>query len=533
MIFSMQPTGTECGRSRPDRVWNKVIEPKIMSDKHPSLKINALSNWVALGVNMFIGLLLTPAIAAHLEEKRFGMWMLVYSIIGYFGLLRLGVGTGVLRYIPMYRGKGDTGKVSSIISTAMAFYLGVGVVIAAVSWFFAGSISGFFGGGQEFARLITLMGLAAAVGCPALIFSASIRGYEGFVYVNLITIVRAIIRGLALMTCIIFGWGLVAMGWALVLVNSVGLAGDWVMFRMCCKGASIRMSAVKFADLKMLFLFGLAIILAGVADILTYSTPKMIVGKVVSLEAVGLFGVAALLVSYYRNTIYAITRVFLPRFSYLSGSNSDKEIRRLFFRGTKYAAIFAGGIAALIWTVGPSFLRLWLNESFSQATPALIVLTTGAMVLLSHRMSIDLLYGLGKQNYIAAIGLIEGIAVVGISLTLSFKYGFTGIAIGVAVPLIVVRAIFQTKYVCKLMKVGFWQYYGLCILKPWVIAVGLSVIFRVIRAGSYAGNWLSLFIVGGVIGALYATIIYFLVLEQIDRLQINRSFSAPIKYVWK
>jgi hypothetical protein len=83
------------------------------------------------------------------------------------------------------------------------------------------------------------------------------------------------------------------------------------------------------------------------------------------------------------------------------------------------------------------------------------------------------------------------------------------------------------------MKVGFWQYYGLYILKPWLIAVGLSVIFRAIRAGSYAGNWLSLFIVGGVVGALYAAIIYFLVLEQPDRLQISRSFSAPIKYVWK
>jgi len=504
-----------------------------MSDKHPSLKINAFSNWVALGVNMVIGLLLTPAIAAHLEEKRFGMWMLVSSIVGYFGLLRLGIGTGVLSYIPMYRGKGDTGKVSSIISTAMAFYLCVGVVIVAISWFFAGSISGFFGGGQEFARLIRLVGLAVAVGCPAQIFDASIRGYEGFVYVNLITIGRAIIRALALMTCIIFGWGLVAMGWALILVSSVSLAGGWVTFRMYCRGASIRINAVKFADLRMLFFFGLAIILAGVADILTYSTPRMIVGRVISLEAVGLFGVAALLVSYYRNTIYAITRVFMPRFSYLSGSNSDKEIRRLFLRGTKYAAIFVGGIAALIWTVGPSFLRLWLNESFSQATPALIVLTAGAMVLLSHRMSIDLLYGLGKQNYIAAIGLIEGIAVVGISLALSFKYGLTGIAIGVAVPLIVVRAIFQTKYVCKLMKVGFWQYYGLCILKPWLIAVGLTVIFWVIRAGSYAGNWLSLFIAGGLVGVLYAGVIYFFVLEERDRSQIKLSFSAPIKYVWK
>jgi O-antigen/teichoic acid export membrane protein len=75
--------------------------------KQPSLKLNALSNWVALAAGVAISFFLTPAILAHLGESRFGMWMLVYSIAGYFGLLQLALGTGVYRYVPLFRGKGE------------------------------------------------------------------------------------------------------------------------------------------------------------------------------------------------------------------------------------------------------------------------------------------------------------------------------------------------------------------------------------------------------------------------------------------
>lgn len=489
--------------------------------KRPSLKLNALSNWGVLCVNIIIGLLLTPAIAKHLQDRRFGMWMLISSIVGYFGLLRLGFGTGVLRYVPVYRSKGDMNRVSSIISTAMVFYLIVGILIFSVSWFFSDFISNFFGGGQEFSRLIALLGLAAAIECPFLLFDSAIRGYEGFVYVNLVAVISAVTRALGLVTCIILGWGLVAMGWTLVFVSLVALAGGWIVFTICCKGAAIRFNTVNFSDLKMLFFFGLAIVLAGVADLLTYSTPRMIVGKVISLEAVGLFGVAALLVGNYRSTVYAITRVFMPRFSYLSGRDADQDIRRLFLKGTRFATVFAGLVATGIWTVGPSFVRLWMDKDFSPAVPALMILTGGAFVLLSHRMSIDLLYGLGRQNYIATIGVIEGFAVVVLSLLLSFKYGLSGVALGVAVPMIIVRAILQAKYVCRIINVSVWHFYSKCILRPWLVSIVIAVSMYLLGAGKYADGWISLFVVSSLIMFLYAVSTYTVAVESSEKKQIR------------
>ena len=41
--------------------------------RRPSLKINALSNWASLGVNIAIGFFLTPFIIRHLGKTGFGI----------------------------------------------------------------------------------------------------------------------------------------------------------------------------------------------------------------------------------------------------------------------------------------------------------------------------------------------------------------------------------------------------------------------------------------------------------------------------
>ncbi len=107
--------------------------------------------------------------------------------------------------------------------------------------------------------------------------------------------------------------------------------------------------------------------------------------------------------------------------------------------------IIVGAVALLLWSVGLAFLRLWIkNDNISQAVPALIILAAGTLVLLSHRISIDLLYGLGKLNALAVFAMIEGVFVLGFSLGLSYLYGMTGVALGVLVPLALVRGAVQT-----------------------------------------------------------------------------------------
>jgi O-antigen/teichoic acid export membrane protein len=162
-----------------------------------------------------------------------------------------------------------------------------------------------------------------------------------------------------------------------------------------------------------------------------------------------------------------------------------------------------------------------MGKNYELSVPTLMILTSGTFVLLSHRMSVDLLYGLGRQNFVAGIYSIESIAVFGLSLLLSFKYGLAGVALGVSVPMIIVRAVFQAKYVCKMINVSVRHYYARCILRPWAVSIALAVIASALRVNGYINSWVSFLLVSAIVTLVYGTVTYLAVIESSDKKQIN------------
>jgi len=57
-------------------------------DKVEILK-NVGSSWCALGVNVLVGIFLSPYILHRLGDEAFGLWVLIFSVTGYYGLFDL------------------------------------------------------------------------------------------------------------------------------------------------------------------------------------------------------------------------------------------------------------------------------------------------------------------------------------------------------------------------------------------------------------------------------------------------------------
>jgi len=58
----------------------------------PSIaQLECVEQFGGLAVSVAVGFFLTPAMLNHLGEKRFGIWTLASSLVGYFGLLEFGL----------------------------------------------------------------------------------------------------------------------------------------------------------------------------------------------------------------------------------------------------------------------------------------------------------------------------------------------------------------------------------------------------------------------------------------------------------
>lgn len=68
---------------------------------------NVGSSWTALGINVIVGVFLSPFILHRLGDAAFGIWVLIFSITGYYGLFDLGIRSSIVRYVSKYTATGD------------------------------------------------------------------------------------------------------------------------------------------------------------------------------------------------------------------------------------------------------------------------------------------------------------------------------------------------------------------------------------------------------------------------------------------
>src|ERR1700746_985234 len=97
-----------------------------------SLKIRALknvaSNWAGLAVNIGAGCFLSPFILHRLGDVAFGIWVLIFSLTGYYGIFDFGIRSSIVRYVSKFTATHDIEEVSGLINTAMFTYACVGAV---------------------------------------------------------------------------------------------------------------------------------------------------------------------------------------------------------------------------------------------------------------------------------------------------------------------------------------------------------------------------------------------------------------------
>ena len=60
---------------------------------------NVSSSWFSLGVDVVVGFLLYPFILHKLGDTASGIWVLIFTITGYYGLFDLGIRSSVVRYV--------------------------------------------------------------------------------------------------------------------------------------------------------------------------------------------------------------------------------------------------------------------------------------------------------------------------------------------------------------------------------------------------------------------------------------------------
>jgi O-antigen/teichoic acid export membrane protein len=438
---------------------------------------NVGSSWFALGVSILVGLFLSPYILHHLGDEAFGLWILIFSITGYYGLFDLGIRSSLVRYVAKYFASGEREELDRLISTAFFGYSGIGAIAIVITLIGSHFIASIFHVAPDFlytARwLLLIVGSSVALGFPIGVAGGILEGLQRFYSLNFISIGATLLRAVAIVISLRHGGGLLSV--AIITVSMpllAGIANAGVVFRIL--PVRLRFANLSRNSIRNIASYSGSTFIILVSVRLRFKTDAMIIGKFLSSAAITQFTIGARLVDYAGDVVSGLAQVFVPMSSRSDATGDAAGLRKIFVAGNRACALIIFPIAAILIILGKSLIEAWVGLRYvASSYPVLLVLVIPSTLMLAQSASNRVLFGMARHRTLAIVTLIEGSANVFLSIFLVRRFGILGDAAGTAIPLLCTTIFFLPRHLCRLLNLRISIYLREAFLLPVVLCAPL------------------------------------------------------------
>lgn len=458
-------------------------------------KAGVLLSYVNLVVGTVIPFFYTPIMLDILGQSEYGLYSLSQSITGYLSLLSMGLGAAIIRYLTKYRMEGNVDATKRLLGLFFVLYSIVSCLVCVVSAGLAFFADVFFAEGltaEEISKLrILILLLAGQVVFSMLMttFTSLITAYERFVFIKVMAILGTIAIPIINLCVLYLGQGSVGMAVAALIFQ--GLCG--LAYFLYCK---IKLKIVPcFKKMPLDLLKELAgycffVLLSSLADLLYWSTDKVLIGATLGTAAVAVYNVGGVFTSIMQNMASAMSQVFTPRVMMMASQEdqSMEMISEMMIRVGRLLFYVVSFILAGYAVFGQRFIQYWAGDGYEKAY-FVALLTMGPLAIPQiQSVAFSTLAAQNKHRFRAVMYVvIAAINVVSTWLILR-HFGIIGAAVCTALAYLLGTGIILNIYyyrVIKLDVVSFWKNIAKISIVPVVMMLsGWFVYNRFIRSES-------------------------------------------------
>jgi O-antigen/teichoic acid export membrane protein len=454
---------------------------------------NVGSSWFSLGVNILVGIFLSPFILHHLGDTAFGIWVLIFSVTGYYGLFDLGIRSSVVRYVSTFKAVDDMNGMARLINTSLVTYTAIGLVTMVVTFFGSAFVNVLFKIPPDLittARWLFLMvGASVALGFPAGVFGGILEGLQRFYWVNVTNLASTLVRALLIVIALRHGYGLLMVAFitmALPLLSSVVRA--FIVTRIL--PLQFGWKYVDRGSLREIAHYSGVSFVLMIAYKLRFKTDEIIIGAMLPVAAITYFSIGGRLVDYASDVVASLAQIFVPMSGESDARGENDRLRRIFVAGNRACALIIFPIAAILIILGKSVIEAWVGKQYiTQSYPVLLALLIPSTFFLAQAASPRILYGMAKHRTLAWITSMESVANIILSVALIRPLGIFGDALGTAIPLTLTTLYFLPRHLCRTLNVRITTYlreaYGLPLLLCAPTVVALLLVRRWFYAHTY------------------------------------------------
>jgi O-antigen/teichoic acid export membrane protein len=485
-----------------------------------------VSTWAGLIVNGIVALFLTRVLVHGLGSFYYGLWVLVSSVLDYYGLLDMGMRYSMQRFVAHYGGADQRQALNETFMTGMSMVACLALLVfflCAALLFFLPGFFGLHGHARLLFRiLLVIQSASVALGLPGRIMGAYLCGLHRFDLYNGAGIVYGLARGIVFFTVIHMGGRVVAIGVSQLLIAGFMFLLNAYFVRVADPQLSVRWSHTSWARIKELVQFSFFVFFSDIGDRLRFYTDVIVISRMLGVALATPFNVIGRLMEIFKLSLFPITGPLNTEANILEGGKKFAAARDLFLRATKACTLLAFAGTTVLVLHGRDILRFWIGEAFTSNYKLLVVLTVGYCVLLMQAPSNVFLYARSRQKLVAAFALAEGLANLGLSIYWARRYGIIGVGLGTTVPLIIMRLGIQPFYTLRIVGVGWSEFLSRTLLRPLLATATVLGLAYVTRLWSRPANVIMFAVMLLALGLLFAVVSYCVAFDWQERESVRR-----------
>lgn len=495
------------------------------------LLLNSLSGTTLYAVNIVVTFIISPVLIRSLGNRNYGLWELVMSVVGYMGLLDLGIGGTLVRFVSVADGKQDKNDLQQVISTAFIFFTVVGTV--AVLIFFAFGYSPSLIAGSEtkdisnLGTVFLLLGVNAGMLFPKQVFITTLMGVQRHYFINNVRIFLAIVR--ACLTYYLLmryqGRGLII----LALLEPIFTAIQFAMFagavHLDNNIPSFSFSAVTFNKTKEMLTFGIKSATMLVASRLQNQSVPLIIGNMIGLGQIVYFVLPNRLVNYASGVSQAIGFPLTPYFGAAVGRGDHDDLVKSWLNTTLALQIISLTMPIIIFFCGETFLGLWIGQEYAVAgRNVLYILLTGMVADSLAINAFRILTAQGMHGRCALVWLVFSAFSIPVGVWGAHTWGVAGVA-AATTGVTILANLLTVCMACATMQIPLTTYFSNTILRIATPLLLLILSLNVLTVTLVSKNYTNLLLQVIISGVIYFIAVWRFTLTEEIRIKLTNRFN--------
>ncbi len=418
---------------------DKVLEfqPRAAEPQHFRQQMGHISRQSAV---FFAGTIFTAAtgylfkiyLARVLGAEALGIYALGMTIVGLLGIFNaLGLPYSAVRFVAAYSATSKFDLLRGFLIRGISLLLIFNLLLGGAMLLVGPWVASHFYHTPALSNYLGLFALIMLFGALSGFLGQVLTGYRDVARRTIIT------NFIGSPLTMIFTLGLVGAGlglWGYIFAQVAGGFVVIVLLMIAVWRLTPKAARAFSGDLPLereVISFSTVVFGVSFLEFLMSQADKILIGFYLNARQVGIYAVAAALVTFVPIVLQSVNQIFSPTIADLHARGQHELLGRIYQTLTKWILGLTLPLAAVMMIFAPGLMRIF-GHDFEAGWPILVIGTLGQLVNCGVGSVGYLLLMSGNQRRLIRIQAIMACAVVVLSMILIPKWGIAGAAAGAA-----------------------------------------------------------------------------------------------------